>query len=173
MVGFFGAGGLMPAGGGGGGRPAAARTARHPLRRQPDPQPRQPRARNGPGGAVPATEGPAGQRLRLCGTQRCPWRTIRVKGIHRDADGRIVCPNRIVAKVSRVEVARKFLAPPAGKHLAPPGRRAGCISAEEAALAAAVPLADDADGRGRFRRPHRQPPGHNPAADDAGAAGRD
>ena len=36
----------------------------------------------------------------------------RVAGIHRDSRGRIVAPNRIIAKVSRVEVASKFLAPP-------------------------------------------------------------
>ena len=36
----------------------------------------------------------------------------RVKGIHRGPGGRVVCPNRIVGKVSRVEVATKFLSPP-------------------------------------------------------------
>jgi len=42
---------------------------------------------------------------------------FRAKGAHRAPDGRIVCPNEIIGKVSRVEVARKFLAPPAAKHL--------------------------------------------------------
>jgi PfaD family protein len=41
----------------------------------------------------------------------------RTAGIHRDGD-RIVAPNRILAKVSRVETARKFLAPPPAKILA-------------------------------------------------------
>jgi trans-AT polyketide synthase/acyltransferase/oxidoreductase domain-containing protein len=66
----------------------------------------------------------------------------RVKGIHRDADGCIVCPNRVAAKVSRVEVARKFLAPPPEKILGQLVDR-GLITAEEATLAAAVPMADD------------------------------
>jgi trans-AT polyketide synthase/acyltransferase/oxidoreductase domain-containing protein len=60
----------------------------------------------------------------------------RVKGIHRDADGCIVCPNRVAAKVSRVEVARKFLAPPPEKILGQLVDR-GLITAEEATLAAA------------------------------------
>jgi PfaD family protein len=64
----------------------------------------------------------------------------RVKGIHRRADGSIVCPNKVVGKVSRVEVARKFLAPPPDrllKQLVHQNR----ISAEQAELASAVPLA--------------------------------
>ena len=36
----------------------------------------------------------------------------RVHGIHTDAAGQVVAPNRIIAKVSRVEVASKFMAPP-------------------------------------------------------------
>jgi len=39
----------------------------------------------------------------------------RVKGIHQTPDGNIVCPNRVIAKVSRIEVARKFFAPPPEK----------------------------------------------------------
>lgn len=65
---------------------------------------------------------------------------LRAKGIHRALDGRIVCPTQILAKVSRVEVARKFLAPPAEKHLARLVEL-GRLSSEEAALAASVPLA--------------------------------
>ncbi|MFC1829728.1 2-nitropropane dioxygenase, partial [Thermodesulfobacteriota bacterium] len=42
---------------------------------------------------------------------------FRVKGIHRDPDGRIICPNRVIAKVSRVEVAAKFFSPPPDKML--------------------------------------------------------
>jgi trans-AT polyketide synthase, acyltransferase and oxidoreductase domains len=67
---------------------------------------------------------------------------FRAKGIHRGSDGSIVCPNQIVAKVSRVEVARKFLAPASGKHLARLVEL-GRISPDEAALAAALPLATD------------------------------
>lgn len=67
---------------------------------------------------------------------------FRAKGIRRDSQGRIDCPNKIMGKVSRVEVARKFLAPPASRQL----QRLvelGRISPGEAALAASVPLVDD------------------------------
>lgn len=66
----------------------------------------------------------------------------RVKGIRRDASGRVVCSNRLVGKASRVEVARKFLSPPPEKLLTRLVDR-GLITAEEAALAAAVPMVDD------------------------------
>jgi len=67
---------------------------------------------------------------------------FRLKGIHRDSSGRVVCPNKVVAKVSRVEVGRKFFAPPLEKHL----RRLvekKLITAAEASLAAFVPVAED------------------------------
>ena len=41
----------------------------------------------------------------------------RVTGIRRDETGRVIAPNRIIAKVSRVEVASKFMAPPPEKLL--------------------------------------------------------
>ena len=66
----------------------------------------------------------------------------RVKGIHRDAEGCIVCPNKLVGKVSRSEVARKFLSPPSRRHierLVELGR----LSREEADLAAHIPLVED------------------------------
>lgn len=71
-----------------------------------------------------------------------PLAYYRLKGIHSDADGRIVCPNRLVGKVSRAEVARKFLSPPSARHI---GRLVdlGRLSREEAALAASVPLVED------------------------------
>jgi len=65
----------------------------------------------------------------------------RVTGIHRDADGRIVCPNRIFAKVSRVEVAEKFFSPPPAKLLDQLVAQRK-ITADEAALAARVPMAE-------------------------------
>jgi PfaD family protein len=66
----------------------------------------------------------------------------RVTGIRRDESGRIVAPNRIIAKVSRVEVASKFLAPPPEKML---GElvAAGDITREQAEWAARVPIAED------------------------------
>ena len=65
----------------------------------------------------------------------------RVTGIHRDADGRIVCPNRIFAKVSRVEVAEKFFSPPPAKLLDQLVAQ-GKITADEAVLAAHIPMAE-------------------------------
>lgn len=66
----------------------------------------------------------------------------RTAGIARDRDGRIVTPHRVVAKVSRIEVAEKFLSPPPATLL-----RAlvaeGALSPEQAELAAHVPMAQD------------------------------
>lgn len=66
----------------------------------------------------------------------------RLHGIRRQPDGRVVCPNQVVAKVSRVEVARRFLSPPPEKFVAEL-RRTGAVTAEEAALAGEVPVASD------------------------------
>ncbi len=66
----------------------------------------------------------------------------RINGIHRDGKGNIVCPNKIIAKVSRVEVARKFFAPPPDKYLRQLVDQR-MISTEQAALAAEIPLTDD------------------------------
>ena len=67
---------------------------------------------------------------------------FRVKGIHRDVDGNIVCPNKIIAKVSRVEVAGKFFSPPPDKILYQLVDK-NMITREEATLAKSVPVADD------------------------------
>jgi len=66
----------------------------------------------------------------------------RVAGIHRDERGRVATPNRIIAKASRVEVASKFLAPPPDRFLKVLVER-GDISAEQAAMAATIPMAED------------------------------
>jgi trans-AT polyketide synthase/acyltransferase/oxidoreductase domain-containing protein len=66
----------------------------------------------------------------------------RVAGIRREASGRIVAPNRIIAKVSRVEVASKFLSPPPSAFL----RElvgAGEITSEQAEWAGRIPMAED------------------------------
>ncbi len=67
---------------------------------------------------------------------------FRVKGIHRDVDGNIVCPNKIIAKVSRVEVAGKFFSPPPDKILYQLVDK-NMITREEATLARSIPVADD------------------------------
>lgn len=66
----------------------------------------------------------------------------RVKGIHRDERDNIICPNKVIAKVSRIEVARKYLSPPPKKllgHLVDQKM----ITREEAELAQSVPMAED------------------------------
>lgn len=66
----------------------------------------------------------------------------RVHGIKRDAQGRIVTPNRIIAKVSRSEVATQFFSPPAQEFL---GElvRSGDLTPEQAGWAARIPMAQD------------------------------
>ena len=54
----------------------------------------------------------------------------RLTGLHRDADGRVVAPNHIVAKVSREELAEKFLSP-APEKIVGKLLEAGEITAEE------------------------------------------
>ncbi|MGA8180585.1 MAG: PfaD family polyunsaturated fatty acid/polyketide biosynthesis protein [Desulfobacterales bacterium] len=66
----------------------------------------------------------------------------RVKGIHRDADGRIVCPNKVIAKASRVEVAEKYFSPPPQKLLSQLVDK-NMITRGEAQLAESIPMADD------------------------------
>jgi trans-AT polyketide synthase, acyltransferase and oxidoreductase domains len=66
----------------------------------------------------------------------------RVKGIRKNRDGRVVCPNKVIAKVSRIEVASKFLAPPPDKLLARLVEE-NLITPEEAGLAKQVPMAED------------------------------
>ena len=67
---------------------------------------------------------------------------FRVKGIHRDPEGNIICPNKIIAKVSRVEVAKKFLSPPPGKLISQLIEKK-MITTEEATLAKYLPMAED------------------------------
>lgn len=71
-----------------------------------------------------------------------PLVRYRVQGIHRDAAGRVVCPNRVLATVSRIEVAKKFLSPPP-----PPLVQAlverGELTPQQAELARCVPMVDD------------------------------
>jgi len=66
----------------------------------------------------------------------------RVSGLHRDGSGRVVAPNRIIAKVSRVEVASKFLAPPPDRFLRDLVA-SGEITADQAAMAREIPMAGD------------------------------
>src|SRR5262249_50086396 len=66
----------------------------------------------------------------------------RVSGIRLDESGRVVAPNRVIAKVSRVEVASKFLAPPPERFLRELVA-SGEISEEQAGWASKLPMAGD------------------------------
>jgi PfaD family protein len=63
-----------------------------------------------------------------------------MKGIHRNQKGQVICPNEVIAKISRIEVARKFFSPPPDKlvqQLVAQGR----LTEEEADLSKSVPMA--------------------------------
>src|SRR5207302_10596872 len=66
----------------------------------------------------------------------------RLAGIRRGPDGRVIAPNHVIAKVSRVEVATKFFSPPPEKLLRELVGR-GDITAEQAELAKQIPVAQD------------------------------
>lgn len=66
----------------------------------------------------------------------------RLHGIHRNELGEIVTPNRVMAKVSRVEVAQKFMAPVPDRLLAELVQRR-VLTEAQAELAKQVPLAED------------------------------
>ncbi|MBW4055455.1 MAG: PfaD family polyunsaturated fatty acid/polyketide biosynthesis protein [Proteobacteria bacterium] len=71
-----------------------------------------------------------------------PLVRYRTHGIHRLSDGTIVAPNRIIAKVSREELAEKFFSPPPDKFLRELVAE-GAITAEQAEFASRIPLAQD------------------------------
>jgi PfaD family protein len=71
-----------------------------------------------------------------------PLVLYRVKGIHTDPDGNLICPNKIIAKVSRIEVARKFFSPPPDKLLGQLLEKR-LITSQEAILAKQIPLVED------------------------------
>jgi trans-AT polyketide synthase/acyltransferase/oxidoreductase domain-containing protein len=66
----------------------------------------------------------------------------RLTGVRRKADGSIECPKRIVAKVSRPEIAVVFMQP-APKEIVKSLMEAGRITADEAQLSQLIPVADD------------------------------
>jgi len=66
----------------------------------------------------------------------------RLSGALRRPDGTVFLPNRIMAKVSRVELARRFFAPPPEK-LVRAALERGWLTPAEAELAPLVPLAGD------------------------------
>ena len=66
----------------------------------------------------------------------------RLTGVRRGEDGSVITPNRVVAKVSRVEVASKFFAPAPEKFVRELVVQ-GHLTAEQAELAKRVPVAQD------------------------------
>lgn len=71
-----------------------------------------------------------------------PLVKYRLAGIHRGPNGDIITPNQVFAKISRVEVASKFLAPAPAAMLAALVEQ-GFLTTEQAELAAHVPVAED------------------------------
>jgi PfaD family protein len=67
---------------------------------------------------------------------------FRTHGIYRNEQGEIITPNRVVAKVSREEVAARFFAPPPEKYLNQLVK-AGDLTAQQAELAGEIPVAQD------------------------------
>ncbi|MDX9851473.1 MAG: PfaD family polyunsaturated fatty acid/polyketide biosynthesis protein, partial [Anaerolineaceae bacterium] len=67
---------------------------------------------------------------------------FRVAGLSQAADGSILIKNKIIAKISRREVARKFMLP-APEDLLKQLLADGKITADQAELARRVPMADD------------------------------
>lgn len=66
----------------------------------------------------------------------------RLQGLHEDAQGHVQAPNRVVAKVSRPEVAAQFLSP-APERIVSQLLAQQQITAREAELAARIPVAQD------------------------------
>jgi trans-AT polyketide synthase/acyltransferase/oxidoreductase domain-containing protein len=71
-----------------------------------------------------------------------PLIRYRVTGIYRDTDGRVVTPNRVIAKASRVEVATRFFSPPPEEFLQELVA-SGDITETQARLARDIPVAQD------------------------------
>ncbi|MDT8287392.1 MAG: PfaD family polyunsaturated fatty acid/polyketide biosynthesis protein [Elusimicrobiales bacterium] len=76
-----------------------------------------------------------------------PLIRFRTAGIRRAADGSIETPNRVIGKISRVEVAERFFSPPPEKFLKELVSR-GELTAEQAGLAALIPVAEDVTAEG-------------------------
>lgn len=66
----------------------------------------------------------------------------RARGLRRDPGGRTVCDHRIMAKVSRPEVARAFMSP-APEPVLEKLRRENALTEEQAQLARTVPMSHD------------------------------
>ena len=70
-----------------------------------------------------------------------PLVRYRTAGLHCDTAGKIITPNRIIAKVSRAELVHKFFSPPPVAMLENLQRQ-GLLAATQVRLAQQIPLAD-------------------------------
>ena len=67
---------------------------------------------------------------------------FRLKGLSRGTAGEIQCAHRVLAKVSRLEVAQAFMSP-APAHLVSALLKQGVVTGEQAELASRVPMSHD------------------------------
>ncbi|MFC4761740.1 ACP S-malonyltransferase [Dyella koreensis] len=67
---------------------------------------------------------------------------FRVQGLQRNAQGELVCMHRVIAKVSRPEVARAFMSPPP-KAIVDRLLERGLVTAEQAAWSQSIPMSHD------------------------------
>nr|WP_281242577.1 PfaD family polyunsaturated fatty acid/polyketide biosynthesis protein [Desulfuromusa kysingii] len=66
----------------------------------------------------------------------------RTHGIYRNQQGEVITPNRVIAKISREEVAARFFAPPPQKYLRQLVE-AGHLTVDQAEMAGEIPVAQD------------------------------
>lgn len=71
-----------------------------------------------------------------------PLILYRLKGLRRDKDGGIICENRVLAKVSRPEVAEAFMSP-APERIVRKLLQAGRITNEQAQMSLQIPVSHD------------------------------
>lgn len=67
---------------------------------------------------------------------------FRLQGLQRNAQGELVCTHRVIAKVSRPEVARAFMSPPP-KAIVDRLLERGLVTAEQAAWSKSIPMSHD------------------------------
>ena len=87
----------------------------------------------------------------------------RLKGVHQNEHGLTLARQKIIAKISREELAKKFLAPAPDKFIqAAPGKRLD--HPRGSPFGGNPPHGRRTDGRSRLRRPHGQSTGTGPAS---------
>ena len=114
------------------------------VRRQPDPQPERAGARARPWSTCTCATGCACVEASAFLDLTPPVVRYRAAGLPRGRRRAVItAANRVIAKVSRVEVAERFLRPAARARCCARWSSPGTITAEQAELARRVPMADD------------------------------